>query len=214
MEIPRTILYAGERFRIQTTGRYYQSGRKGSPERLLHRRIWIDNFGAIPEGFVVHHKDGDWTNNRIENLELVDRSSHATQHMRERMSDPEYRSVAYQALASARIAASAWHGSPDGIAWHSEHGKRTWEGREPSRVACSVCGKEYDTFFPTRSRFCSKACEQKAWYQRHKTATGICVLCGAQFVFNKFRKQECCSRLCANRLRGQRSKGLQPDAGR
>ena len=68
MEIPRTILYAGERFRIQTTGRYYQSGRKGSPERLLHRRIWIDNFGAIPEGFVVHHKDGDWTNNRIENL--------------------------------------------------------------------------------------------------------------------------------------------------
>ena len=37
-----------------------------------HRAVWIDHYGAIPEGAVVHHTNGDRSDNRIENLELFD----------------------------------------------------------------------------------------------------------------------------------------------
>ena len=35
-----------------------------------HRAVWIDANGAIPPGAVVHHIDGDKTNNHISNLAL------------------------------------------------------------------------------------------------------------------------------------------------
>lgn len=35
-----------------------------------HRAVWIDANGAIPDGAVVHHIDGDKTNNHISNLAL------------------------------------------------------------------------------------------------------------------------------------------------
>lgn len=50
METARKILYKGEPFFLQTSGRYYQSGRKDASERLLHRRIWIENNGPINKG--------------------------------------------------------------------------------------------------------------------------------------------------------------------
>lgn len=206
MEYPQYIVYKGERFRLQTSGRYYQSGNKEASERLLHRRIWVDNFGSIPDGMHVHHINGDWSDNRIDNLDLVRAKSHQSAHMKERHKDLAYREKNKVDIAKAIEAAKKWHASEEGLAWHSEHGKRTWEGREPVIVTCSVCGKEYETYFPSRSRFCSHACEQKEGYQRHKTATGTCAYCGKEFVYNKYRKQECCSRSCSNKRRAEMSK--------
>jgi len=37
---------------------------------LEHRAVWIDHYGPIPEGAVVHHKNDKKDDNRIENLEL------------------------------------------------------------------------------------------------------------------------------------------------
>ena len=206
----KKVMYRGESFRIQSTGSYYQSGRKDSPERLLHRRIWSDNFGQIPPGMHVHHKDGDWTNNDPANLELISASDHSAQHANERMGDPEYRRKAGYWLERARIEAAKWHGSPEGIEWHKEHGKRTWDEREPVSLECQVCGSTYQAFFASRSRFCSRSCEQKEGYRRHKTAVSRCAMCGGEFVFNKYRKQTCCSRQCANRLRAQSVSGQVP----
>jgi hypothetical protein len=45
-----------------------------------HRQIWIDNFGEIPKGKIIHHKNGDKLDNRIENLELTSRNVHRYMH--------------------------------------------------------------------------------------------------------------------------------------
>jgi hypothetical protein len=37
-----------------------------------HRAVWIDNHGSIPDGAVIHHINGDRSDNRIENLEMYE----------------------------------------------------------------------------------------------------------------------------------------------
>ena len=191
--------YNGERFYIQYSGRYY-SARSGKI-RLLHRRVWSDVNGEIREGHHVHHIDGNWRNNDISNLELVDAKKHQAHHLRERMeNNPE---VFAESRKLAWAAATVWHRSDEGRDWHKGHGVRVWESREPTKATCSVCSTEYETFFSSRSRFCSRSCSQKESFQRHKTATGVCAECGSEFSFNRYRTQTCCSRVCSNRRRGR-----------
>ncbi len=196
------VLYKGEKFFLQTTGRYFQSGRKAAPERLLHRRIWIDNFGPIPEGTEVHHLDEDWRNSDPENLEVRSITKHRREHQLKRMADPVFRAKALAALREASPLAAEWHASPEGLAWHSQNSRQAWAKRQAVAATCVVCSTTYEAYFG-RSRFCSNSCEQKESRSRHKTATGECLQCGAVFTFNKYKKppQECCSRACGIRRR-------------
>lgn len=196
------VLYKDEKFFLQTSGCYFQSGRKGG-ERLLHRRIWVDNFGPIPGGLDVHHRDEDWRNSTPLNLALIPSSEHKRLHMLARMAEPAFRAAAIQTLRDNSDKAAAWHRSPEGRAWHAVNGAQAWEKRQSIPAKCTVCGKDYETYFESRSRFCSHACEQKESYKRHCTTAGECVQCGQDFTFNKFKTppQECCSRGCAIRRR-------------
>ena len=45
-----------------------------------HRLVWIVNHGPIPEGYIIHHKDGNRANNTITNLELTTPSQHSRNH--------------------------------------------------------------------------------------------------------------------------------------
>ena len=53
---------------------------KGYKHKGLHRIIWVIVNGDIPEGYDVHHIDGNKLNNSIYNLELVEHKKHMSEH--------------------------------------------------------------------------------------------------------------------------------------
>lgn len=133
--------------------------------RFLHRDIWEFHNGPIPEGYQVHHKDGDHLNNDIRNLECITRARHEELHSAERSalgrSDAQVRH-----LASIREKAADWHKSEEGRRWHAEHGKASWEGRTPTALVCRECGAGFESFRPDAS-FCSKKCQWRNWSKRN-----------------------------------------------
>ena len=160
---------------------------------------------------MVHHKNGDWRDNRIGNLECVPCGAHATHHLRERWGDANFRARGIKQLDAARDKASEWHRSAEGKEWHRGHGKRTWAERKPAPATCTVCHAEFQTYTPKHTRFCSRACAQRGCYARQCTRPAVCAHCGKAFMANRYRVVTCCSRLCANRKRAG-DRRVQPDA--
>ena len=58
------------------------TAKKGRAKRMLQHRRVVEEFEGrkLTENEVVHHVDGDKTNNGIENLEVMTRSDHARLH--------------------------------------------------------------------------------------------------------------------------------------
>lgn len=62
--------------------KYYRitSGKEGNNKKLLHRLMFEDFYGRIPEGCNVHHKDGNKLNNCIMNLQMLTHFQHLSLH--------------------------------------------------------------------------------------------------------------------------------------
>jgi len=50
---------------------------------MKHRLVWKKHYGPIPEGKIIHHKNGIKTDNHIENLQLMSQREHIKIHMDE-----------------------------------------------------------------------------------------------------------------------------------
>lgn len=94
----------------------------------LHREVYKREIGPIPDGFHVHHKDSDTSNNEPANLVALHPADHL-EHTRagwaERGGTWRDREAMLRNLDQARVKASEWHRSDIGRAWHREHAKRS-----------------------------------------------------------------------------------------
>lgn len=83
-EIQRTYELKREKRRLKDGERKICNGyvyiRVNSYWVTEHRYIWEKHCGKIPEGMMIHHKNGIKEDNRIENLELFSRLEHGHKH--------------------------------------------------------------------------------------------------------------------------------------
>ena len=57
------------------------SSREGNKNQKLHRLIWEDFYNCkVPDGYIIHHKNGNKLDNCILNLQLMRESTHKTLH--------------------------------------------------------------------------------------------------------------------------------------
>ena len=102
---------------------YYSKG-----IRTLHREIWKDKNGKIPEGFQVHHKDDNTLNNDISNLILVYEKDHSSYHSKKKFK--EHPEIYLAGLKKAQEKAKAWHKSKEGRTWHAKHSRELYKNRK------------------------------------------------------------------------------------
>jgi hypothetical protein len=202
--------------RVRYGGRYYyrypESERpsdrayfrrsSGGKSRLLHRDVWEDAHGPIPDGCEVHHKDRDPGNNVLDNLECLPPGDHRAEHpySAERLGRQR------EHLDRIRPLTKEWHASDVGRAKHREVGALAYRGFVADPKPCGHCG---GIFTPgalgNRDRFCSDACKAA-----NRRASGVddetrrCASCGGEFRANRYSKTRCCSRLLHNRRRNRR----------
>ena len=56
------------------------SRKEGNKNKRLHRLIWEEHYGIIPNNHIIHHKDGNVKNNNINNLEILSIFEHNSLH--------------------------------------------------------------------------------------------------------------------------------------
>ena len=64
--------------RISNSG--YKQFDSGNGWEYTHRKVAEKNFGSIPEGHQVHHKNANKLDNRPENLEVLSKEDHRKIH--------------------------------------------------------------------------------------------------------------------------------------
>lgn len=181
-------IFLGEAYYL--CGNYFQ--RNGV---RLHRRVWEHFNGPIPEGFHVHHKDGDRTNNKLSNLELLQEHKHLSLHS----STPEAKANAKRAIDIARPYAVEWHKSPEARVLCSIWAKEGAKKVKPVTRVCQQCGVTFSTK-GRHAKFCSNRC--KSAYRRKMGLDDVkrtCEICGSEFEVNKYDDATCCSRACAGK---------------
>lgn len=142
-----------------------------------HRWVWMQHHGKIPEGFHIHHKDGNKSNNSIENLQLMGESQHKRLHWKEN---------------KVNSYAIEWHKSEDGRSWHRENWEIYWKNKEPFSCKCLACGKLIHAKSVVKPKYCGWKCRKEA-----VTVDRECQDCHKAFRIVRSSPQKYCSSRCS-----------------
>lgn len=151
--------FNGLKFTRDEKSGYYLNSTIG---KRMHRYVWEFYHGKIPKGYHIHHIDGDKSNNRIENLRMIQGRKHQSRHTTEY--HKEHPEAAGRNMEKARSEAKRWHSSREGKEWHKKQMKA--HPIIEKQFVCQCCGMEYMSRPNGKNRFCSNKCRQK--YHRMK----------------------------------------------
>lgn len=127
-----------------------------SPRTRAHQWIWFNHHGKQPKGYHLHHKNGDKSDNRIDNLELISASRHSSIHMQ----CPERKKFAAENCNRIRPLTKKWHASVEGRKWHIAHGILCWKDKKLIEICCLMCNKSVQTK-TYHQKFCHQNCKAK-----------------------------------------------------
>ena len=147
LDTEECIWFNGNRYNKQKDG-YYRS----LNGKFLHRKIWKHFNGEIPEGYVIHHIDGDPSNNDLENLQMVTRSEHVKLHMAVKKYVCKFCGKEFESKGNVK----------GECYFCSENCSDKWYYRNNQEIRiCEECGKEFYAYKYKKIRFCSKECLKK-----------------------------------------------------
>ena len=115
-------------------GTYWPDGATRPYAITRYRWLWMTTRGPIPDGFHVHHINGDTTDDRIENIDLMSPSEPAREHWRDGKREQHRQSLIDRGCVPADL--------------------RPW-------MKCQKCGKRFQTAAYDRGRerkYCSTGC--------------------------------------------------------
>jgi len=196
------VIYRGARYNLRNG--YYKRARDFSKDKPcnLHRAIWLDHFGSIPDKHHVHHIDSNRKNNRIENLQCLDGFTHLSRAAKTNkwIKSKENK----ENLNKAREKAIKWQKSKEGSEFHRKTAQKRWANQKKTLVKCVYCGKEFEASFPSRAKYCHKNCLENA-----RKKSGVenvnrpCVICQKYFIINKYCDTVTCSPPCSQEYQRQ-----------
>lgn len=167
MKEKRVVIYNGKRYTKYGNSKYYwHHGKWKEPPVSLHVQMWKDNYGEIPKGSIIHHKDGDANNNIIDNLECITEKEHKARHY----ADAKWAEKTKKALSEA------------------------YSNRPMIKYTCKNCGKSFESRRTYKVNFCSELCGQR-WRAKNAPSTKIyekeCPKCGQIFKTTKWHRRLC-----------------------
>lgn len=199
------VEFNGDVYERSEKSRYYFKKTTRNAERInanqLHRAVWEYHNGKIPDGYQIHHKDGNVDNNEISNLECIKRSEHLSFHSQKNEKNEEYVQKRKKLLGEIRPLASAWHKSEEGKEWHRKHVKNSIGKVHRETIQCEFCKNEFEAL--PWQRYCSQSCQEKARRRRiglkFDRSEKICACCGNSFLPNA-HNQVFCSISCKQKF--------------
>jgi len=139
----------GVKYYVSPETGYYS--RRYPRSEFMHRAVWIDAHGEIPDGYHIHHKNHDKSDNRPANLQCMSASDHSMLHAE----------------------TNPWVGSDENKRQLRAAGKLARGGRKMRVGCCEVCNAEFETIALNR-RFCGKSCRYKSEWQREASLRSDC----------------------------------------
>lgn len=86
--------------------------------KLQHVEVWETAHGPVPRGFHLHHINEDKTDNRIENLVLLDTVTHKRLHSGCELRDGVWWKPCRHCGETKPVTAEHWYFSPEGWVGH------------------------------------------------------------------------------------------------
>lgn len=192
-------------YKNRTQRVYYRSNGTGASGKVyLHRKIWVDNNGEVPAGYVVHHINGNPLDNRLENLDCIPETEHMKHHWTEFRDNPELMAKMRAGFEKGRPGAAAWHKTKKARLIMSKAMTKVWESKKDitHKYMCQCCGKGFQSKRISKIiKYCSPNCLSEA-----RRLSGVddetrnCAICGKEFKCNKYARKQTCNRSCGSKL--------------